>query len=116
MAGSRYLNLRWPSQCVVCGTTLSAGTEAWWDVDTRTVKCVDCRIQIPEVELSTAPAVVPSVAISNAGASARREYERRRARYEAGVRSQHPIVGGALLKLQREPPSVAVWARGAEGE
>jgi hypothetical protein len=51
-----------------------------------------------------------------AGASARREHERRRARRERGVRDRHPHIGGALLALAAEPGHETAWARGARGE
>lgn len=51
-----------------------------------------------------------------AGASARREYERRRAKREARVREEHPHIGGLLLKLREAPPEEKNWATGYEGE
>jgi hypothetical protein len=51
-----------------------------------------------------------------AGASARREYERRRARREQAVRERHPRVGGLLLALRNAPAHESSWARGADGE
>jgi hypothetical protein len=51
-----------------------------------------------------------------AGASARREHERRRANREARVRESHPRVGGLLFALKDDPRHEVVWARGAGGE
>ena len=61
-----------------------------------------------------------------AGASAQREYERRKAnrerrqdQHEAAVRDRHPRVGGLILAVQGTPQAPrheTVWARGAEGE
>ena len=51
-----------------------------------------------------------------AGASARREGERRKARREAGVRERHPRIGGVILALQDAPQHERSWARGAGGE
>jgi hypothetical protein len=42
MAGSRRLKLRRPDACVVCGTTLAAGTIAFWNVEAQSVTCLDC--------------------------------------------------------------------------
>ena len=50
------------------------------------------------------------------GASARQEYERRRASRERRIRRQHPRIGGLLLALREAPLHETVWARGAEGE
>lgn len=51
-----------------------------------------------------------------AGASARREHERRKAKREAAVRKRHPRVGGVILALQQAPQHESRWARGADGE
>lgn len=51
-----------------------------------------------------------------AGASARREYERRKQHRERTVREKHPRLGGLLLALNRTPQHVSRWERGAEGE
>lgn len=50
------------------------------------------------------------------GASARREYERRRKRREAATRERHPHLGNVLLRLQSPPASEAAWNTGAAGE
>lgn len=51
-----------------------------------------------------------------AGASARREHERRRANREKQVREKHPRLGGMLLALGSDPTHETAWARGAGGE
>jgi hypothetical protein len=50
------------------------------------------------------------------GGSARREYERRRARREAATRERHPHVGDLLLRFQSPPTNEAAWDTGAVGE
>jgi Nuclease-related domain len=50
------------------------------------------------------------------GASARREYERRRGRREAATRERHPRLGNVLLRLQSPPASEVAWNIGAAGE
>jgi len=42
---------------------------------------------------------LPPATFSTAGASARREWERRSTAREAGIRAKHPHIGGALLAL-----------------
>jgi Nuclease-related domain len=54
--------------------------------------------------------------LGTAGASARREHERRRANREDRVRAKHPRIGGALLALSDDPTHETVWDRGAGGE
>lgn len=54
--------------------------------------------------------------LGTAGASARREHERRRANRAKRVREKHPHIGRALLALSDDPSHEEVWARGAGGE
>ena len=51
-----------------------------------------------------------------AGASARREHERRKARRESGIRARHPRLGGVILALQDAPQHETSWSHGADGE
>ena len=51
-----------------------------------------------------------------AGASAMREYERRRRSREHRVREKHPRIGGLILALSEPPSHETAWARGAAGE
>jgi hypothetical protein len=54
--------------------------------------------------------------LGTAGASGRREYERRRAKRENAVRERHPRIGNVLLKFQEAPEHERAWATGAQGE
>ena len=51
-----------------------------------------------------------------AGGSARREYQRRRAAREAATRAKHPKIAGLLLAIQDAPASETRWRNGGEGE
>ena len=51
-----------------------------------------------------------------AGASARREHDRRKAGRERRAWEKHPRLGGFLLALNGTPQHVSRWADGAEGE
>ena len=51
-----------------------------------------------------------------AGASARREFERRKARRDERIRAKHPKLGGLILALSDDPQSTAAWNIGASGE
>ncbi|MGB7588719.1 MAG: nuclease-related domain-containing protein [Solirubrobacterales bacterium] len=51
-----------------------------------------------------------------AGASSRREYERRRAQREDQTRKRHPHIGNLLLRLRGAPVHEKVWEIGAAGE
>ena len=54
--------------------------------------------------------------VGDAGASGRREYERRRAKREDQTRERHPHIGNLLLKIQDAPEHEKAWATGAAGE
>ena len=50
------------------------------------------------------------------GASARREYERRKDKRAGRIRAKHPLIGGLILAVIDEPQSTQAWAIGATGE
>lgn len=54
--------------------------------------------------------------VGTPGASARREFERRKAGRERRVREAHPRIGGLLHALTDEPQSTTAWNTGAIGE
>jgi hypothetical protein len=51
-----------------------------------------------------------------AGASALREYERRKSKRETRIRQAHPKIGGLMLALSDDPQSTRAWQTGARGE
>lgn len=51
-----------------------------------------------------------------AGASAAREYERRKAHREERTRAAHPIISDALLAVRGQPQHETAFRRGAAGE
>jgi hypothetical protein len=51
-----------------------------------------------------------------AGASARREFERRALKREKRIREKHPRLGGLILALTDDPQSTTAWRTGAAGE
>jgi hypothetical protein len=54
--------------------------------------------------------------LGTAGAGARRQHERRRARREAATREAHPHIGNLLLRLGEPPAHERSWRTGAIGE
>lgn len=58
----------------------------------------------------------PELDLGTPGGSARREYERRRAKREAAIRERHPRLGGLMLRLQDAPANETSWDTGAAGE
>ena len=103
------MQLRYAGRCRSCALHLPAGSEAAYDRETKTVSCLDCLASDP---LAQDVAIVAGTA----GASAQREFERRRSSRETRIRDGHPILGGIILALSEEPQSTRAWATGARGE
>lgn len=103
----RRLRLRFAGTCVLCGRALEKGCEALYEQGTRTVRCIDCQPQVARAVIET----------GSAGASAHREYERRRIAREARVKARFgDLIGGVALALSGEPQSTRAWERGSIGE
>ncbi len=123
---ARLIRLRYPAMCSVCGTPLPATTRAWWDGEARTACCEGCGGKPDDSASSPTSTSTAAQAVTGAGsaegrpavagASARREADRRRTKRETEVRSRHPRIGGLILALTAEPRSTTNWATGAEGE
>ncbi len=62
------------------------------------------------------PIEEPAFESGVAGASARREYERRKANRETRVKGRFGRFGGVVLALTDDPQSTRSWATGARGE
>lgn len=114
-ADEKRMRLRYEGTCRVCGAFLPAGTGAIYERASRTVRCADC---IPVVDAS--PAVeTQAVALGDtgaAGASARREHQRRRIRDEERRRAKWGPLAGVAGALSGERPSTKAWQLGAAGE
>ena len=100
--------VKYDGPCSRCGTVLAKGTEAIWDKAARSMHCVEC---------PTVPAEQPPIDYGTAGASAQREYDRRKAKDEAAVKARWgDRLGGLILALSDERQTTTAWARGAAGE
>jgi Nuclease-related domain len=103
-ASKKWLCLRQPDRCAVCGHELVAGDEAIWDLVSRTVTCLGCdRGEAPVVE-------------GRAGASALREYERRRQVREQHARERLGGLGVLLARVIDERQPTKAWQQGGNGE
>lgn len=114
------MRLRYAGRCRVCDAELPARSEAIYERSTKTVRCVSHE---PEAEQTTTAKVdgleqaVPGVVdAGSAGASARREFERRKAKREERIRAKHRKLGGLILAVSDDPQSPKAWAVGALGE
>ncbi|QIM23186.1 NERD domain-containing protein [Phycicoccus sp. HDW14] len=113
------MRLRYAGTCRICGLDLPAKAEAVHERRTKTVRCLDHSItQVGgnNTDSPTGPTPMPAVDPGAAGASARREYERRRAAREERIRARHPKLGGLILAVSDEPRSTTAWQTGAVGE
>jgi hypothetical protein len=107
------MRLRYAGRCARCGSPLAAGAEAIYDRATRTVHCVECPKEEAEGEPAEPLAIDPGVA----GASAQREFDRRKVKRESRIKGRFGSrVGGWITALTDEPQSTRAWARGARGE
>lgn len=119
------MRLRYAGVCRVCGIELPAKTEAIYERLTKSVRCVGHDVRSPAAEAQRVaevvapvlePVLVETPESGVAGASARREFERRKAKREERVRADHPKLGGLLLALSDAPQSTRAWDVGALGE
>ena len=92
---------------MLCGARLDRGTEALYEEATKKVRCVECNSDGSTRDIDS----------GSAGASAHREYERRRAAREARVKAQlGNVIGGLALAISGDPQSTRAWERGSIGE
>jgi hypothetical protein len=107
----KHMRLRYAGTCRVCGLALPAKAEAIYDRTTKTVRCVT-----PDLTPPGEPTFVEVVEAGRAGASARREFARRRAKREERIRTKHPKLGSLILAVTGEQQSTKAWDIGALGE
>ncbi len=103
----KLMSIRFAGMCSECGLDLPAGTWAAYDRVARSVACVQCSSIEPDDSMLDSGV---------AGASARREFDRRKTKRETRIRAAHPHLGGVILALTDEPQRTRAWATGAEGE
>lgn len=115
----KRMRLRYAGTCRVCGSQLPAKADAIYERGTRTVRCVSHEVSAPPApEAGEGPglAVTEVVEPGTAGASARREFERRRTARVERIRAKHPKLGGLILAISEDPQSTTAWNTGALGE
>lgn len=112
----KRMKLRYAGVCRSCGRDLPAQTEAIYERTTKTVRCVECPISESLEEPASASTAAWEAPTGVAGSSARREYERRKAKDEERLRKKWGRLGGIAVALSDERPSTTAWATGAVGE
>jgi hypothetical protein len=106
--------VKYDGVCSNCGIQLRAGAVAVYERSTRSIHCVQC-----PAEAAASRPLEGSKPIDTgvAGASALREYERRKASREVRVKGRlGDRLGGIVLAVTSEPRSTRAWATGAHGE
>lgn len=116
VSNDKRMRLRYAGTCRLCGTELSSRTDAFYERSTRTVRCVECPTKAAAVGVDKTFTDIPRREAGVAGDSARREYERRKARDEERLRQKWGKLGGVAVALSDEKPSTRAWATGAIGE
>ena len=105
--GLRRLRLRYAGTCILCGAHLDQGSFALHHKATMTVRCIECP-KAPGSRMIDGGA---------AGASAYREYERRKAaREERAKLILGKTLGSIVAAASAEDPTTVAWKRGAIGE
>lgn len=112
----KRMKLRYAGVCRLCGRDLPTRTEAIYERTTKTVRCFECPISESLAEPGSAPVVDWEAPAGVAGSSARREYERRKAKDEERLRQKWGRLGGIAVALSDERQSTKAWATGAVGE
>src|SRR4051812_15625323 len=142
----KRMKLRYAGACRVCGVALAAGETAVYHRVLKQVECTTCfgdgsatsplnevvststgvtsQPGAESLSRNAEPNAMPTASSERmseldsgtAGASARREHERRVAKREDRIRTRHPRLGGLILAVTDEPQSTRAWERGAVGE
>lgn len=117
----KQMKLRYAGVCRLCGTDLPARADAIYERGTKTVRCVECpaEVAVGESVMEAAPSTVELSQEADggvAGSSARREYERRKAKDEERLCQKWGKLGGIAVALSDEKQSTKAWATGAVGE
>jgi hypothetical protein len=129
----KRMRLRYAGRCRKCDVELGPGTMAIYERETKTVVCLGCTSDESSARenarpIEARPADAPTIAgpesppesfeifAGTAGASAKREYERRKGKREKNVRDAHPYLGELMIALSSDPQSTRAWATGAQGE
>lgn len=113
------MRLRYSGTCRICGVDLPQRAEAVYERSTKTVRCLAHDPQSGPRHGEAGPVELPDplvVESGTAGASARREFERRKTRREQRIRAKHPKLGGLILAASDDPQSTTAWGVGALGE
>lgn len=103
------------AECSVCGSPIPAGSQAFWDNEKETAACRGCYRFAPETTFPEEGSL-PGPVLGTAGASSRREYQRRHDAAEAKNLEKFGKLGHVVNALREDPQSTKSWAQGDRGE
>lgn len=112
----KQIKLRHAGACQLCSAHLPRGTEAIYETATKTVRCLECSPEAMSQDLEPPCEDSSPTESGVAGSSARREYDRRKAKDEDKLREKWGRFGGLAVALSDERQSTKAWERGAIGE
>lgn len=143
----KLMKLRYAGQCSVCDVALPAGTRAEYDNARKAVTCLGCvgppqaastgpaprpsspsrplaqatqipPPHVPDRVITTAEFEVEPLDVGTAGASARKEHQRRQQKREQQLEEKWGtgFFGHVAKTLSDDPQSTTAWKTGAEGE
>jgi len=106
----KQMRLRYVGVCRLCGASLPAGTAAIYERETKTVHCLECGTEATET-MSNDDSISTESGV--AGSSARREYERRKAKDEEELREKWvvSVASQSLSLMSGSRPSPGIEAR-----
>lgn len=123
-AGAKVMRLRYSGICATCGAALAESQMAEWNPSTRKLRCVPCQREQTGEEgpcvIGDQPAGSPhdeaSLDTGEAGASARREFQRRHNKRQQQIAARWGRLTPVVNFLTDDPQSTQAWARGSDGE
>ena len=137
---TKRIRLRYKGVCSACQCDLPSGTRGWWDSESKSATCTECRppesagsesAEVP-TEAPPLPPLPPLPMLQSpdhqaapaeeqprsdvAGASAQKLYEQKHRRREQKIEENWGRLSGVVKFLADDPQSTKAWAKGSEGE
>jgi len=114
---NKQMRLRYASTCRLCSAALPARQAAIYERVSKSVRCMECPTAVVTPEAAPLPGVQPQPSAPEsgvAGASAQRDFERRKGKREERIRAKHPKIGGLTLALSDDPQTTTAWSSGTQ--
>lgn len=113
----KLMKLRYAGCCRDCGTRLSPGDRAFYVSAEKAVVCLACEAEaVVDPARPAATISAPEPISSEPGASALRQYEKKRQAREEYATAAFGQLGKLAAKVLPEPQAQKNWKTGAQGE